>query len=158
MRVVIQRVQRASVRVGGDLVGEIGPGLMMLVGMAHGDDAETVTRVTSKIANLRIFEDADGAMNRSGLDLLEAGDPVGMLVVSQFTLYADIRKGRRPSFTDAAHPNVAEPLVDLMVRELGAVGFPTATGRFGAEMAVELVNDGPVTILVDSDVLWGGRG
>ncbi|HEX5992177.1 MAG TPA: D-aminoacyl-tRNA deacylase, partial [Thermomicrobiales bacterium] len=103
-----------------------------------------------KVANLRVFDDADGNLNRSALDLLETGEPVGMLVVSQFTLYADCRKGRRPSFVQAAPPSIAESLVDRFAETLRALRLPVETGRFGAEMKVELVNDGPVTIWLDT--------
>jgi D-tyrosyl-tRNA(Tyr) deacylase len=106
--------------------------------------------LSRKIAHLRIFDDAEGDLNRSALDLLEAGEPIGMLVVSQFTLYADSRKGRRPSFVRAAPRAIAEPLVDRVAEGLRALGLPVATGRFGAEMQVELVNDGPVTIWLDT--------
>lgn len=151
MRVLIQRVTRASVTVGGEIIGQIGPGFLLLVGITHDDTPEQVAQTAQKVANLRIFEDAAGAMNRSALDLLSAGDPVGMLVVSQFTLYADTRKGRRPSFINAARPEVAAPLVEHFAASLRALALPVATGRFGAEMAIDLVNDGPVTIWLDSD-------
>lgn len=151
MRVLIQRVTRASVTVGGEIIGQIGPGFLLLVGITHDDTPEQVAQTAQKVANLRIFEDAAGAMNRSALDLLSAGDPVGMLVVSQFTLYADTRKGRRPSFINAARPEVAAPLVEHFAASLRALTLPVATGRFGAEMAIDLVNDGPVTIWLDSD-------
>lgn len=151
MRVLIQRVTRASVTVGGEIIGQIGPGFLLLVGITHDDTPEQVAQTAQKVANLRIFEDAAGAMNRSALDLLSAGDPVGMLVVSQFTLYADTRKGRRPSFVNAARPEVAAPLVEHFAASLRALTLPVATGRFGAEMAIDLVNDGPVTIWLDSD-------
>lgn len=151
MRVLIQRVTRASVTVGGEIIGQIGPGFLLLVGITHDDTPEQVAQTAQKVANLRIFEDAAGAMNRSALDLLSAGDPVGMLVVSQFTLYADTRKGRRPSFVNAARPEVAAPLVEHFAASLRALALPVATGRFGAEMAIDLVNDGPVTIWLDSD-------
>lgn len=151
MRVLIQRVTRASVTVGGEIIGQIGPGFLLLVGITHDDTPEQVAQTAQKVANLRIFEDAAGAMNRSALDRLSAGDPVGMLVVSQFTLYADTRKGRRPSFINAARPEVAAPLVEHFAASLRALALPVATGRFGAEMAIDLVNDGPVTIWLDSD-------
>ena len=151
MRVLIQRVTRASVSVAGETVGKTGPGFLLLVGITHSDTPELVTQMAQKVANLRIFDDANGNLNRSALDLLASGDPVGMLVVSQFTLYADTRKGRRPSFVDAARPEVASPLVDHFVDSLRALSLPVDRGRFGAEMAIDLVNDGPVTIWLDSE-------
>jgi D-tyrosyl-tRNA(Tyr) deacylase len=150
MRALIQRVSQAEVRVAGDMVGAIGRGFLVLVGVTEGDGAAEVALLAGKIANLRVFDDAAGQMNRSPRDLLAAGEEVALLVVSQFTLYADCRKGRRPSFVRAAAPAVAAPLVDRLVAELGAVGLPIAAGRFGAEMAVTLVNDGPVTIWLDT--------
>ena len=154
MRVLLQRVTRASVTASGACAGEIGPGYVLLVGVAAGDGEAEVELLVSKVVNLRVLDDADGVMNRSALDCL-ADDPasVAMLVVSQFTLYADVRKGRRPSWTDAAPPAVAEPLVACFCERLAAQGFRVETGVFGAEMAVELVNDGPVTIWLDSDEL-----
>lgn len=141
MRAVVQRVTRAAVRVDGEVVGEITrPGLLALVGVTPGDGAAQVEVVARKIAELRILRD-----ERSAVD---AGAPV--LVVSQFTLYADVRKGRRPTWNAAAPGPVAEPLVDAVVAALRARGLEVATGRFGADMQVELVNDGPVTILVES--------
>lgn len=151
MRVLIQRVTRASVSVAGETVGKTGPGFLLLVGITHSDTPELVTQMAQKVANLRIFDDANGNLNRSALDLLASGDPVGMLVVSQFTLYADTRKGRRPSFVDAARPELASPLVDHFVDSLRALSLPVDRGRFGAEMAIDLVNDGPVTIWLDSE-------
>ena len=150
MRVLAQRVARAHVTVGEETAGEIGPGFLLLVGVTPADTDATAELLARKVANLRVFDDAAGNLNRSALDLLAAGDEVGMLVVSQFTLYADCRKGRRPSFVDAAPPALAAPLVDRFADELRALGLPVATGRFGAEMQVELVNDGPVTIWLDS--------
>lgn len=150
MRVLVQRVSAASVMVDGEIVGEIGPGLLLLVGVTHDDGAAEITLLASKVANLRIFADESGQMNRSALDRLAEGEPVGMLVVSQFTLYAESRKGRRPSYTKAAPPAIASPLVDRFVAALLEAGFPVATGRFGAKMAVSLVNDGPVTIWLDT--------
>lgn len=141
MRAVVQRVTRAAVRVDGQVVGEIDrPGLLALVGVTPGDGPAQVEVVARKIAELRILRD-----ERSAVD---AGAPV--LVVSQFTLYADVRKGRRPTWNAAAPGPVAEPLVDAVVAALRERGLEVATGRFGADMAVELVNDGPVTILVES--------
>jgi D-tyrosyl-tRNA(Tyr) deacylase len=141
---VIQRVSRASVTVTGQVVGSIGPGALVLVGVASGDGEGEVARAVEKVAQLRIFGDEMGLMNRS---LVDSGGSA--LVVSQFTLLADLRRGRRPSFTGAAPPDVAEPLLDRLVLGLRAAGIETATGRFGAAMSVELVNDGPVTIVVD---------
>lgn len=150
MRVLAQRVSRARVTVDGETVGEIGPGFLLLVGITTGDGSDEVELLARKVANLRVFDDAAGDLNRSALDLLAAEEPVGMLVVSQFTLYADCRKGRRPSFINAAPLALAEPLVNLFAENLRGLGLPVAMGRFGAEMAVELVNDGPVTIWLDS--------
>lgn len=141
MRAVLQRVTRGSVTVDGEVVAKIGPGLVILLGVGHGDDEAKAKAMAEKIALLRIFEDEAGKTNLSLLDV--KGEA---LVVSQFTLYADARKGRRPSFTDAALPEVARPLVDTFVRLLRAQGVPTGEGVFGAHMQVELVNDGPVTI------------
>jgi D-aminoacyl-tRNA deacylase len=141
MRAVVQRVTRAAVRVGGEVVGEIDrPGLVALVGVTPGDGPAQVELVARKIAELRILRDERSAV--------EVGAPV--LVVSQFTLYADTRKGRRPTWNAAAPGPVAEPLVDQVVEALRARGLEVATGRFGADMAVELVNDGPVTIVLES--------
>ncbi|HPH96027.1 MAG TPA: D-aminoacyl-tRNA deacylase [Anaerolineaceae bacterium] len=137
----MQRVTRGSVTVDGEMVAKIGPGLVILLGVGHGDDEAKAKAMAEKIAMLRIFEDEAGKTNLSLLDV--KGEA---LVVSQFTLYADARKGRRPSFTDAALPEVARPLVDTFVSLLRAQGVPTGEGVFGAHMQVELVNDGPVTI------------
>jgi D-tyrosyl-tRNA(Tyr) deacylase len=145
MRAVLQRVSRAKVAVAGETAGEIGLGLLVLLGVTHDDTPEQARWLAEKIARLRIFNDADGKMNR---DLSEIGGSV--LVVSQFTLYGDCRKGRRPSFVTAAAPAVAIPLYEEFINALKAVGVPVATGRFGADMQVELVNDGPVTVIVDS--------
>ena len=153
MRVLLQRVTEASVTVDERTTGAIGPGLVLLVGIADGDLEADLVAMTDKVANLRIFEDADGRMNLSARDRLAAGEPMGMLVVSQFTLYGDTRKGRRPSFTRAAGPEVARPLVDRFAELLAADGFTVGQGEFGAHMQVALVNDGPVTILIDSDDL-----
>jgi D-tyrosyl-tRNA(Tyr) deacylase len=144
MRVVLQRVSRAAVRVDGRVVGEIGRGLLLLAGFTAGDTDATVEWMAEKIAGLRMFPDDDGKMNRSLDDIGGA-----VLVVSQFTLYGDARKGRRPSFVDAAPPAVAEPLYGHFADALAARGIPVARGVFGAVMAVELVNDGPVTLLVE---------
>jgi D-tyrosyl-tRNA(Tyr) deacylase len=140
----VQRVTRASVDVGAERVGQIGPGLLALVGVTHDDGPDEAAKLAGKLANLRILDDAAGVMNRS---VLETGGEV--LVVSQFTLYGDTVKGRRPSWIAAARPEHAEPLVDAVVAELRALGVPVSTGRFRAEMAVELVNDGPVTLLLE---------
>ena len=153
MRVLAQRVTRARVTVAGETTGEIGPGFLLLVGVTLDDTVAAADLLVRKVAHLRVFDDADGNLNRSALDLLEASELIGMLVVSQFTLYADCRRGRRPSFVLAAPPAIAEPLVDRFADGLRALGLPVATGRFGAEMQVELVNDGPVTIWLDSTEL-----
>jgi D-tyrosyl-tRNA(Tyr) deacylase len=145
MRAVVQRVTRARVGIDGQTVGEIGPGLLVLLGVTHDDVAESAAWLADKVAGLRIFNDAEGKMNRAVGDV--GG---GVLVVSQFTLYGDCRKGRRPSFIDAARPEVAIPLYEAFVNAVKALGLPTATGRFGAMMQVELVNDGPVTLILDS--------
>jgi D-tyrosyl-tRNA(Tyr) deacylase len=145
MRLVIQRVSRAAVRVDGATVGEIDRGALVLVGIATGDTPELADRVAAKVAGLRYFADPDG---RTNLPIADVGG--GFLVVSQFTLQADLRRGRRPGFTDAALPEVAEPLVERFVAYLRDAGHPVETGRFGAEMEVELVNDGPFTLLLDS--------
>ena len=144
MRAVVQRVSRASVTVDGEVVVSIGRGLCVLLGIAPDDSVETALSMARKLWELRIFPDAAGAMNRSASDL-----GVEVLVVSQFTLYGDTRKGRRPSFVGAAPGPVAEPLVEAVVAALSDLGAPTSAGRFGADMAVELVNDGPVTLLID---------
>jgi D-tyrosyl-tRNA(Tyr) deacylase len=145
MRAVIQRVRRASVAVGSEVVGATDAGWLVLLGVGPADTPAEAAWLADRVAHLRAFGDDAGKMNRSVLD---AGG--GVLVVSQFTLYADTRKGRRPSFTGAAPPAVAEPLVERFVAELRAVGLPVATGRFGADMRVELVNDGPVTFVLDT--------
>lgn len=146
MKVVLQRVSRAAVRVNGQVTGQIGTGFLVLAGFAPTDTEESLTWMTEKILGLRLFGDADGKMN---LGLAEVGG--GVLVVSQFTLYGDARKGRRPSFIDAAPPEVAIPLYERFVqllKEKGG-GIPVATGEFGAMMEVELVNDGPVTLILE---------
>ena len=148
MRIVMQRVSHASVRVDGETVGSIGPGLLLLVGVADGDDVPMAQRLAQKIADLRVFEDAYGRFESS---LLEMDGEA--LVVSQFTLYGDVRKGRRPSWSDAARPDHAEPLVEAIAQALEALGIRTARGRFGAHMHVDLLNDGPVTLIVDSSEL-----
>lgn len=153
MRILVQRVTEASVTVEGKVVGEIDAGLLLLIGIAEGDTPELVPVMCDKIANLRIFEDDNGRMNRSLLELLAGGDGPGVLVVSQFTLYGDVRKGRRPSFTQAADPDVAAPMVDACASWFQEAGLRVATGEFGAHMRVLLVNDGPVTLWIDSDEL-----
>ncbi|HMN62973.1 MAG TPA: D-aminoacyl-tRNA deacylase [Anaerolinea sp.] len=144
MRAVLQRVRRGSVTVAGARIAEIGQGLVILLGIGPGDREETARAMAEKIATLRIFEDEQGKMNRSVLDV--GGEAI---VVSQFTLYADSHKGRRPSFTDAAAPDLARPLVERFADLLRGLGVPTQTGEFGAEMQVEILNDGPVTILLE---------
>ena len=145
MRAVVQRVRRASVAVADEVVGEIGAGLLVLLGVASGDTAAGSERLAGKVARLRIFEDEEGRFDRSLLDV--SGEA---LVVSQFTLIADTRKGNRPSFTDAEEPGVAEPLYERFCAELEAAGVPVSRGVFGARMQVSLVNDGPVTIVLDA--------
>jgi D-tyrosyl-tRNA(Tyr) deacylase len=145
MRAVLQRVRQARVRVGEEVTGEIGRGLLVLLGVARGDTPEQARWLAEKVVGLRIFEDDDSKMNR---DVIEAGGAV--LVVSQFTLYGDCRKGRRPSFIEAAPPETAIPLYEAFVEAVRALGVPVATGRFQAMMLVELTNDGPVTLIVDS--------
>jgi D-tyrosyl-tRNA(Tyr) deacylase len=144
MRVVLQRVQSGRVSIDGKPIAETGPGMVILLGVAHEDSEEQAHWLVEKIATLRIFEDEDGKLNRS---LLETGGSA--IVVSQFTLYADTRKGRRPSFTDAALPEQARPLVERFAELLRMQGIPTQTGEFGAHMLVEIANDGPVTILLE---------
>ena len=143
MRVVVQRVTRASVTVDGEVVGAIAQGLLVLLGIATDDTAEDVDRLAGKVARLRIFEASDGKFDLSVLDV--GGE---ILVVSQFTLLADTAKGNRPGFSDAARPEVAKPLVERFCAALSGHGIPVATGVFGARMSVELVNDGPVTIVL----------
>ena len=145
MRCVVQKVTRARVTVAGELVGKIGAGYMVLVGAQEGDTSADVAYCASKITGLRVFEDADDKMN---LSLADVGGSV--LLVSQFTLLGDARHGRRPSFIRAARPEIAEPLFEELVRLVGEAGVHTETGRFRTHMEVELVNDGPVTILLDS--------
>lgn len=145
MRVVAQRSKQASVTVAGEVVGKIEHGLVLLVGITHADTPQDVEYVAEKIANLRIFEDEDEKMNRSVLD--EGGQ---ILSISQFTLYGDCRKGRRPSFIEAARPEVAEPLYQLFNEKLRERGLRVETGIFGAMMDVQLINNGPVTMIVES--------
>lgn len=152
MRAVIQRVSRAQVRVAGRVVGAIGRGLVVLLGVAANDTPRDADRLAEKIVTLRIHDDAAGKMN---LDLLQTQG--AMLVVSQFTLYADCRKGRRPSFTDAAPADLARSLYERFIASVRALGVEVQTGEFGAEMEVELVNSGPVTVILDSQELFGGE-
>ena len=150
MRVLVQRVSRASVTVDGKTVGEIGSGLLLLVGVTHHDTELSEDRMADKVLKLRIFSDDEGKMNRSVIDVGGA-----VLAVSQFTLYADAKSGNRPSYTNAARPEQAAPAFDRFVAKLTAkLGKPVPTGVFGADMKVELVNDGPVTIWLDSDTLF----
>ena len=145
MRAVLQRVSRAAVIIDGETVGKIERGLLVLLGVAPADTVAEARWLAEKAAGLRIFNDEAGKMN---LSVADAGG--GVLVVSQFTLYGDCRKGRRPSFLDAALPDVAVPLYEAFVNALRSLGLPVRTGRFGAMMQVELVNDGPVTFIIDS--------
>jgi D-aminoacyl-tRNA deacylase len=145
VRAVIQRVSRAKVTVGGEVVGEIGPGLLVLLGVGNGDARADVDYLAEKTIGLRIFEDRDGKMNLSVSDTRGA-----LLVVSQFTLYGDVRRGKRPSFDDAAPPQLAQELYEYFVEKVRAAGVRCETGRFQEMMQVELVNEGPVTILLDS--------
>ena len=144
MRALVQRVSEARVRVDGEIIGEIEHGVLALIGVTHDDTPAQATKLAEKIAHLRIFTDDDDKMN---LSVLDAGGSV--LVVSQFTLYGDTRKGRRPGYVDAAQPEVAEPLCDAVVDALRALDVPVQTGRFRADMKVELINDGPVTLSIE---------
>jgi D-tyrosyl-tRNA(Tyr) deacylase len=146
MRALIQRVSQASVTVDGQTISSIGNGLLILLGVGHNDTEEQAKFLAEKVANLRIFEDEHGKTNLSALDV--RGEAI---VVSQFTLYADTRKGRRPSFIDAALPDLAEPLVNRFAELLRGHGVPTQTGQFGAHMQVEIHNDGPVTIWLEKE-------
>jgi len=145
VRALVQRVREARVLVGDEVVGEIGAGLVVLVGVTHDDDGATARRLAEKVWHLRVFADDDGTMNRSLAETSRAA-----LVVSQFTLYADTRRGRRPAWGAAAPAEVAEPLVDTFCVALVDLGAVVATGRFGADMAVELLNEGPVTLLLET--------
>jgi D-tyrosyl-tRNA(Tyr) deacylase len=149
MRAVVQRVSRASVEVDGRVVGEIGPGLMILLGVSRTDVEKDADYLAEKVAGLRVFEDEDGKMNRSAADVGGA-----VLAVSQFTLYGDVRRGKRPSFDDAARPERAGELYEYFVAQIRARGLPCETGQFRAMMSVSLVNEGPVTILLDSAKLF----
>ena len=144
MRALVQRVSEASVTVDGEVVGAIGPGICALVGVTHDDGPDQARTLAAKLWHLRVFEGADGRMD---LPVADVGGEV--LVVSQFTLYGDTRKGRRPSWVDAARPEAAEPLIEQVCDELRSLGATVATGRFRADMAVALVNDGPVTLLLE---------
>jgi D-tyrosyl-tRNA(Tyr) deacylase len=144
MRAILQRVRYGKVSVAERTIAEIGPGVVILLGVGHGDTEEQARYLSEKIVHLRIFEDEAGKINRS---LLDTGGQA--VVVSQFTLYADTRKGRRPSFTDAALPEAAMPLIEAFAGHLRALGVPTQTGEFGAHMLVEIANDGPVTIFLE---------
>jgi D-tyrosyl-tRNA(Tyr) deacylase len=144
MRLVVQRVKQASVRVEGEVVGAIGPGLVILVGVTHGDGPDQADWLARKVATLRIFEDMEGKMNLGLLDVEGQA-----LVVSQFTLYSDASKGRRPSFVEAAQPEEAEPLIEHFIRGLRQRGVPVESGVFGATMLVEIYNDGPVTLILE---------
>jgi D-tyrosyl-tRNA(Tyr) deacylase len=145
VRAVVQRVREASIRVGAEEVARMGEGLLALVGVARGDGPEDAAALADKLVHLRVLADAEGRMNRS---LLDTGGALG--VVSQFTLLGDARAGRRPSWQEAAAPEAAEPLLEQLVARARAAGVPVVTGRFRAHMAVQLVNDGPVTLLLDS--------
>lgn len=156
MRGLVQRVMSASVNVFaapddafGECVGEIGRGLCVLVGVTHDDTLARADKLAHKIWNLRVIDDADGVMDRSLSDVAGDGDVASVLVVSQFTLYGDTRKGRRPSWIDAARPEHAEPLVQRVVDQLGALGAVVETGRFRTDMRVHIVNDGPVTLMLE---------
>jgi D-aminoacyl-tRNA deacylase len=144
MRAVVQRVSRASVTVGDDVVGAIDAGLCVLVGVTHDDDEAVAAKLADKLWHLRVFDDADGVMNVSASEI-----DAPMLVISQFTLYGNTEKGRRPSWLSAARPEHAEPLVDAVIARLRELGVATATGRFRTDMEVELVNDGPVTLILE---------
>jgi D-tyrosyl-tRNA(Tyr) deacylase len=152
MRAIIQRVRSASVTVDERVVGEIGQGLLVLLGVGQGDGTTEATLLAEKIAQMRIFADADGRFN---LSLIDVGGAA--LVVSQFTLYADTRRGRRPSFSAAAAPDIASPLVDHFCDDLRRLGVHVETGIFGADMQVSLINDGPVTITLDSELFQEPR-
>ncbi len=144
MKLLVQRVTESSVTVEGECVGKIGPGVLVFVGVTHRDTAKEVVWLANKLVHLRIFEDAEGKMNRS---LLEAKGSA--LIVSQFTLYGDCSEGRRPSFTEAARPDLAEPLYEQFIKEVRKEGVPVEAGIFGALMQVSLINDGPITLSID---------
>ena len=153
MRVLLQRVAQARVSVDDIEVAAIGNGLLLFVGITATDGESELQAMADNVANLRIFEDQDGRMNVSAIELNTQGDPVGALVVSQFTLYGDVRKGRRPSFTGAAAPDQAAPMIEQFAASLADLGLFVKQGVFGAHMMVSLTNDGPVTIWIDSDDL-----
>jgi D-tyrosyl-tRNA(Tyr) deacylase len=149
LRAILQRVQQGKVAVAGKLTGHTGPGYVILLGVTHGDGLAEVKKLAEKIVHLRVFEDDQGKMNRSALDI-----GAEMLVISQFTLFADAKKGRRPGFTQAAPPEIAEPLVAQFAGQLQTLGVKKVeTGAFGAHMLVYIENDGPVTIILDTDML-----
>ncbi|PIZ95027.1 MAG: D-tyrosyl-tRNA(Tyr) deacylase [Candidatus Magasanikbacteria bacterium CG_4_10_14_0_2_um_filter_37_12] len=145
MRLVVQRVSEAKVSVDNKTIGQIDHGFLVLLGITHNDTKEQVIKLVDKLAKLRIFEDQDGKMNNNIIQ--SAGN---ILVVSQFTLYADCKKGNRPSFIDAARPEVAEPLYDYFVKKIDELGVKVSAGKFGAYMQVSLINDGPVTLVLES--------
>ncbi len=147
MRAVVQRVRRGSVAVEGEVIGRCGPGFVVLLGVGQGDSSKQAEYIAQKILNMRVFEDTQGKMNLAALDL---EPPAEILLISQFTLYADTRRGRRPGFSEAALPEVAAPLVEYVVALLKKAGLSVETGRFGADMLVTLENDGPVTIILDT--------
>ena len=147
MRAVVQRVRRGSVSIDEVVVGQCGPGFVVLLGVGHGDGQKEANYLATKLAGLRVFEDSEGKINLSLLDLQPPGE---VLVVSQFTLYADVKKGRRPSFVGAAAPEIASPLVDYFVAQLKAAGLAVQTGQFGADMLVQIENDGPLTLIMDT--------
>ena len=149
MRSVVQRVSKASVSVNGEIVGKTGKGLLILLGIHGKDQKKEIEWMAEKIVNLRIFEDDEGKMNLSLRDI-----DAKMLIVSQFTLYGDCRKGRRPGYSQAASPDIAEPLYEQFIAKIEQMGIETARGKFGAMMDVSLVNDGPVTLLLDSDKIF----
>ncbi len=145
MRALIQRVTGASVSIGGETVGRIGQGLVVLLGITHDDNEQDCRFLADKVVNLRVFSDVEGKMN---LSLLDVGGEA--LIISQFTLYGDSRKGRRPSYTEAAPPEKAIPLYEMFIGEVKNAGITVATGQFGADMQVNICNDGPVTLMVES--------
>lgn len=150
MRGLVQRVQRAEVLVGDSVVGRIGSGLCVLVGVTHADTQQSARKLADKIWNLRVLDDADGVMNRSLADLAAVHSAAEILVVSQFTLYGDTSAGRRPSWIAAARPEQAEPLIQVVIDRLGELGGSVQTGRFRTDMQVLLVNDGPVTVMLET--------
>lgn len=152
MRAVLTRVKSASVSVDGNVIGQIGPGFLILLGITHDDTEAQAVKLADKLTGLRIFEDEDGKMNR-GLDTVNGE----ILVISQFTLYGNCRKGRRPSFAEAAPPELGEAMYERFLELCGELGYPPQHGRFGADMKVESLNDGPVTLLLDTDQLQGPR-